>query len=212
MAWRKQIWLHLEKKKHVIWDWNGTLLNDVEHAVASVNSLLEKHELPLVDRERYREIFDFPVEHYYRRLGFDFQRESFVELSHRFVDFYMANFHGCALVDGAKEILDGVKAAGKTQSVLSAADQVSLEHMLKHYGIYPYFENVYGIGDKFASSKVHRGHELMARAAVAAEETLLIGDTLHDLEVGKALGIDVLLVSHGHQSRERLHQQHKLVL
>ncbi len=37
---------HLKDKRHVIWDWNGTLLADVEHAVRVVNKLLSEENLP----------------------------------------------------------------------------------------------------------------------------------------------------------------------
>lgn len=65
----------LKGKDHIIWDWNGTILNDVDHAVAMMNTLLVEHNLPLIDREYYREIFDFPVLHYYQKLGFNFEKQ-----------------------------------------------------------------------------------------------------------------------------------------
>ncbi len=63
-----------------------------------------------------------------------------------------------------------------------------------------------------AGSKVARGRELIARVNEPLEQTVLIGDTDHDLEVGKALGIDVILVDHGHQDILRLQKVHSKVL
>ena len=57
--------------KHIMWDWNGTLLNDSHMAVMVINQTLAKRDMPTIDHERYQQIFGFPVIDYYRRLGFD---------------------------------------------------------------------------------------------------------------------------------------------
>ena len=74
----------------ILWDWNGTLLDDVELCVDALNRLLEKHAYPQrYDRDQYRAIFGFPIEEYYVRAGFDFSRHSFAmlaeELGQRFM-------------------------------------------------------------------------------------------------------------------------------
>ena len=65
------------KYTHVIWDWNGTLLDDNWLCVEVMNTLLSSRNLPLLTLERYRDIFDFPVKNYYEKLGFNFKKESF---------------------------------------------------------------------------------------------------------------------------------------
>src|SRR5262245_43055202 len=61
----QQLFQRLGDIDHVIWDWNGTLLNDVTHAIDTINFLLEPRGLPLMSIERYREIFGFPIRRYY---------------------------------------------------------------------------------------------------------------------------------------------------
>ena len=87
-----------------------------------------------------------------------------------------------------------------------------MHDMMSQFGLSQYFDFVFGIGDRLAVSKVQRGHDLMRESGVPAARTLLIGDTDHDLEVGRALGISVLLVTHGHQSAERLKRLHHDVI
>ncbi len=59
----------------LIWDWNGTLLDDVTLCNDCLNQLLEAHGYPQrYDRAGYRELFGFPIEDYYRCAGFDFSR------------------------------------------------------------------------------------------------------------------------------------------
>jgi len=203
---------HLKNAEHVIWDWNGTLLSDVQFAVDNVNPLLQARGLPLLTKEKYLETFCFPIRKYYERLGFDLQKESFEKLCDEYVDRFMAGIHTCDLVPGARDLLRKVKEAGKMQSVLSATDQPNLEKMMDSFSVRSFLDFVYGIEDKLAASKVHRGHDLMKASGIGAKKTWLVGDTDHDLEVGQALGVNVLLLAHGHQSADRLRALHDHVV
>jgi phosphoglycolate phosphatase len=203
---------HIENKKHVIWDWNGTLLSDIEHAIRITNRLLREENLPGTTVEIYKEIFSFPVIEYYKKLGFNVSPEKFSELCERFNQHFVDGLHECALWPGAEQTLAAIKKSGKMQSVLSASEQGILEHSIKRYALEEYFDHITGIADKAAGSKVSRGFELMKKAGVATRDTIMIGDTDHDLEVGKALEIDVILVEHGHQHIDRLRKIHHTVL
>ena len=57
--------------KHIIWDWNGTLLDDTWLCVEGINQALIKRNLTPISEDRYREVFTFPVRDYYKKLGFD---------------------------------------------------------------------------------------------------------------------------------------------
>jgi phosphoglycolate phosphatase len=61
----------------IIWDWNGTLLNDVEVAINSINRLLYDRNLVPLTLERYLDVFTFPVQDYYEVIGFDLINEPF---------------------------------------------------------------------------------------------------------------------------------------
>jgi phosphoglycolate phosphatase len=203
---------HLETKRHVIWDWNGTLLSDIEHAVRTVNRLLSEEKLAPTNVEDYKRIFGFPVIDYYKVLGFDTSPEKFHELCERFNDYFYEGLHLCEMWPGARETLAHVHRSGKTQSLLSASEHNLLLSSVKKFQIEEFFHHVQGIADKKAGSKVDRGLQLMKKVGIAPEQTILIGDTDHDLEVGHALGIDVILVEHGHQCATRLRAIHHNVL
>lgn len=74
------------------------------------------------------------------------------------------------------------------------------------------FAHVFGIENKFAGSKLERGQELLRISGIDASETVIVGDTLHDLEVAKDLGVDAVLIAQGHQSAGRLRKHHSLVI
>ena len=201
-----------DTKKNVIWDWNGTLLDDVDYVVDVINPLLTKHGLEKQTADSYKAIFGFPVRDYYVKMGFDLEKNCFSQLSEDFHESYYANFSSCGLFDVSYSALEHFKSTNKSQSILSASEQQALYQVVDHYKIKPYFDYVYGIENKLAASKLKRGQELMEHSGYFADQTLLIGDTDHDLEIGNAMGLEVVLVSHGHQSKERLLKIHDKVI
>ena len=190
--------------KHIIWDWNGTLFNDAWLCMDVMNGLLRRRGLPLLTAERYQELFEFPVENYYRRLGFDFGRESFEQLGTEFMADYESRRLECGLREHARDVLAAVKRKGLTQSVLSAYKHDTLEQLLDHFGVRPFFVRVIGSDDHYASGKVDQGRRWIRELTCRPEEVLLIGDTLHDFEVAQAMGTACWLIPCGNHSRERL--------
>lgn len=188
----------------IIWDWNGTLLNDLDLCIDSINSLLKKRSLKLLTHDSYKEVFSFPVRNYYQAIGFDFSKEDFEIPAKEFIDLYDSRVKNCALHLSAVEVLESFKIKGYQQFVLSAMKQPMLEKTLKHNGIFHFFEGVAGLNDHYAVSKMERGRELIREFEVKTDDTWMIGDTNHDFEVASELGIKCVLVADGHQSYERL--------
>lgn len=198
--------------KHVVWDWNGTLLNDLDIAVDALGALLDEHKIPRVSADEYKGLFRFPVIEYYKDVGFDLEKISFEYLCSRFVEEYNGKrAHTAQLFDGVPDILAAIKAQ-KTQSILSAGEQNHLNEITKALNIDHHFDNIYGLGDYYAASKIQRGHQLMDAVGIEASKTIMIGDTDHDHAVGQALGIDVLLIADGHQNYDKLKSIHHNVI
>ena len=194
----------MKSYEHVIWDWNGTLLDDVALCVKVVNRLKAERGQPPLSVERYRAIFRFPVESYYADAGFDFSKETFKDVGKEWVDGYEKEKYGCGLRRGVLEVLGKLASSGTGQSVLSAYSQRPLEEGVAHYGLSKYFTRLRGLDTIYAPGKVALGKELIRDLGCGAGKALLIGDTEHDLEAAEAMGADCVLVAGGHQSRERL--------
>jgi len=190
--------------RHVIWDWNGTLLDDLDLSIDVMNGLLGRRRLPRLDRTRYHALFDFPVQHYYERLGFDPAVDRFERLSAEFISAYDARRFDCALHGGVTELLTSVAQAGLGQSILSAYRGETLREVVAHFGLAAHFTHVDGLDNIHARSKAALGHALVARLGLPPRELLLVGDTLHDFDVAQELGVDCILVSAGHHPAERL--------
>jgi len=191
-------------KKTILWDWNGTLLDDLEICLNGVNQLLADRSLPLLDKQRYQHIFNFPVREYYVKAGFDFSKEPFEIPAEQFMVHYKTLLHEALLFDDVIEVLDCFCNQGFRQYILSAMEQVALEQSIESRGISQFFTSIYGINNNLAYSKIENGRQLIRDYKINPAEAILIGDTIHDAEVAKDIGIDVILVSRGHQSFQRL--------
>src|SRR5690606_8742813 len=97
---------------HVIWDWNGTLLDDVALCLDIMNRMLDQRGMRRIEPVRYRQIFDFPVQLYYSQLGFDFDAEPFEDLAASYCDQYDARVIECALQHNARRLLERLSDRG----------------------------------------------------------------------------------------------------
>lgn len=193
----------IKKYKHIIWDWNGTIFNDVELSVDLINSLLRQYQLKTVSLSEYRNIFTIPVREYYEKIGFDFSRDSFEVIGKLWMDEYERRKFECDLYEGIRDVFEKINSLNIRQSILSAYSQHTLDEMVRHYNLQKYFDNVAGLDNIYAASKLHLGVDLIKRVGCKPEEVLLIGDTLHDLEVATAIGANCALLTCGHQSKEK---------
>jgi phosphoglycolate phosphatase len=196
----------------VIWDWNGTVMDDVDVCLSAINEIMRRRRLPAIDMTRYRSVFCFPIESYYRALGFDFARESFHEVGREYHAEYEKRWAECQLQPGVGEVLNFFEKAGVSQFVLSAAESSMLRRWMNHFGLGGFFSDVAGLDNIYAVSKVAAGRELMARAGVEPSRAVMVGDTSHDAEVARELGVKPILVARGHESLERLQTTGELVL
>ncbi len=188
----------------IIWDWNGTLLNDVRIAVDSINHLLHDRNLELLTTERYLDVFTFPVQNYYELIGFDLKTEPFEIPAFQFISLYNEAVKDCGLHNEVVPLLSRLRAQGYRQFILSAMEQQVLEKTVTDNVIYHFFEDLCGLSDNFAVSKVANGKTLINKRGLDPERTLLVGDTIHDYEVAQAIGCKCVLIAKGHQSKERL--------
>jgi phosphoglycolate phosphatase len=190
--------------KVVIWDWNGTLLADVNICIEAMNQLLTNRNLPLLNHDRYTKIFTFPVQEYYQAAGFNFDAEPFEIPAMEFINLYFKKMPEAELVSGTHPILEFIYQMQIPQIVLSAMQQISLEDSIRHFNLSSYFKIVSGADDHYARGKAEQGTELIKKLHAYPGEVLMIGDTIHDFEVAQKMNCQCILVAHGHQSKERL--------
>lgn len=189
-------------ENYLIWDWNGTLLNDVAAAVGALNRMLKKRGLAPVDIDFYRGNFGFPVRPFYEKVGIDFAKWDWDGICVDFHEFVLEEPQ--AVREDARAALESAAKHGLRQCILSALRQDMLREAVEKNGFTGFFERVYGVDNLDGASKMSRGRELMSALGGNVRSAVMIGDTLHDAEVAGGLGARCVLVAGGHQSRERL--------
>ena len=192
------------KYKHIIWDWNGTLFDDAHLCVEILNTMMAKRGLQSITLGNYRKEFGFPVIDFYKMRGFDFEQEDFDDVANEYISLYNSRRVECKLRDGALEILRAIETSGLKQSILSAYHQELLEQVVEYFDITGFFTNICGLNDYYANCKIDLGKKLIGTTGLNSADILLIGDTAYDFKVAQQIGCDCILLTNGHQSRDRL--------
>ena len=189
----------------ILWDFNGTLIDDVSVCVDCINTLLSRRNLKTMSIDEYRDAFDFPVRGFYERFGFDFQKESYDSIADEWIQEYHSQMRTrMRLRVGARELINALDASGIRQGVLSAYKEDSLRVALQGLGLGGRFDPIIGGGDYHANGKLDAARERLATINVPLCDIVLIGDTVHDFDVATSLGMSCILISGGHQSENRL--------
>ena len=189
----------------VIWDWNGTLLDDVALCARLIDTLLTRHGYaPVGSLERYRQVFRFPVRAYYEDVGFDFSRHPFDELAAEYMELYTPQSEACGLVPGALDTVRRLREKGLRQVILSASRTDILRAQVAARGLDGYMDALVGIGDIYAKSKVDAGLCWLRESGTDASRALLVGDSTHDFETAQALRAQCVLFAGGHQPEKTL--------
>ena len=184
--------MELRNYSDIIWDWNGTLFDDVKLCHNIMNNLLASRSLPILTLNRYKEIFTFPVREYYIKAGHDFSKEPFEKIGADFMEEYEAKKNDCELFPFSDNILHKIQSLNIRQHLLSAYEQESLIAIIKNHGISEYFTFIKGLDHIYADDKVKIGKQLMNEISVDGTryKVILIGDTIHDFEVAHKIEID----------------------
>jgi phosphoglycolate phosphatase len=202
----------LKAVKHIIWDWNGTLLDDLDLCINIINPMLVKRGLDTVTKDQYLDVFNFPVRDYYLALGFDFDQEPFETVSTEFITGYETGRPGCQLFSASVETLSALHKMGFSQSILSASKKSYLDKAVVDYGIKLYFNNVSGLDNHHAAGKLGLAQAYMSQNHSDSSSVIMVGDTLHDAEIAKQLDIQAFLIPNGHHSRSRLSETEGIVI
>lgn len=191
--------------RHIIWDWNGTLLDDTFLCYDIANRMRAERGMSVMhDISEYRAVFGFPVIDYYRRMGYTFETESYEDISVEFVALYAEGLRACPLQPHAADVLANIQRRGIPQVLLSATGADRLFDQAAMYGLPPYFARVIGGENNLAHGKAAQAKALIADCGLDPETVLFVGDTDHDYEVSAAAGCRCALYTCGHQSRAHL--------
>ena len=187
-------------RPYILWDWNGTLLDDTQAALDTLNTMLSRRGVKPITMEFFRDHFAFPCRPFYDTIGMHVEDAEWDALAKEYHDLY---------AEQPKELnretiaaLERVKAAGARQSIISALRQDLLDEVTERMGVAKYMECIYGVDNLDGASKLDRALELLTRIDNA--DPVVIGDALHDKEVADALKVRCVLCGQGSHAAWRL--------
>ena len=193
--------------KYILWDWNGTLLDDTQAALDTLNIMPTRRGAKPIALKFFRDHFAFPCRPFYDAIGMHVEDDEWDALAKEYHDVYAEQPK--RLNRETIAALERVKRSGAKQSIISALRQDLLDEVTARMGVAQYMECIYGVDNLDGASKLDRALELMSRIAPADGEqpdVVLIGDALHDKEVADALKVRCVLCGQGSHASWRLRE------
>ncbi|MGW7361073.1 HAD family hydrolase [Streptomyces sp. NPDC054802] len=192
---------------HLVWDWNGTLLDDISAVIAATNAAFAEIGLEPITLERYRELYCVPVPRFYERLMGRLPSDAeWTVMDETFHRHYVEHRTGCGLTEGVEKLLHEWQRAGRSQSLLSMYGHDQLVPVVRDYGIERRFIRVDGrTGPSGGTKALHMERHLGALATtVVPERTVVIGDAVDDALAAAHVGARAVLFTGGSHSRSSL--------
>lgn len=183
----------------ILWDFNGTVMDDMGASVAAVNQMCLRRGLPTITEEWYTLHLVMPLERFYSSIGFDMQKEPLAEVSEEFQ-------RECAKQPRPvfPEVLDALerfRKAGYRQLLFSSLHHDHLIAQAKERGITAYFEGIVGRRDRSLGGKEQAAAEYLQQHGIKPETVLVVGDLTTDWDMASFVGCPCALIEKGHQHR-----------
>ncbi|MFF3749960.1 HAD family hydrolase [Streptomyces sp. NPDC002018] len=198
-----------KQNTHLVWDWNGTILDDIDAVIGATNAAFADIGLEAITLDRYRELYCVPIPRFYERLMGRLPSDAeWAVMDAAFHRYYTELRAACVLTAGVEELLAQWRRAGRSQSLLSMYGHEELVPTVRGYGIESHFLRVDGrTGPSGGSKALHMERHLTALASVGAispAHTVVIGDAVDDAVAAAHVGARAVLYTGGTNSRASL--------
>ena len=187
------------KFSNIIFDWSGTLVDDLGPVVDATNKVLNHYgKLPLT-REQFCASFCLPFIDFYKEFLPGVPMSDLEEL---YADFFDESDESVKVLPGAVEFLNSCKESGSRIFLLSSIKDDHFKKQSKHLNLGDYFERVYTEAlDKRIWIKT-----LITDCCLDIKETVFVGDMRHDIDAGRSAGLFTVAVLGGYNSEEMLQE------
>lgn len=194
------------RRKHIVWDWNGTLFHDIDAVVDATNEVFRPYGLCPLDPDGFREVYTRPIWVAYERLlGRPLREGEWEELDRTFHDHYHRMMITCGLTDGALDTLKGWRESGSTQSLLSMWTHDRLVAKAGELGIDRHFARIDGL--RGGTPGGHKAEHMVAHVqalGVDPRNVVVIGDSVDDAHAAEHVGARAILYTGGMTRRADL--------
>ncbi len=187
----------------VIWDWNGTLIDDVRIACGAVNDILDQLGREPIDMNDYYHLMRDGMDHYYDYLFYP-DKAPFEQLVVWFSKYYDNRVKTASLHSGTYETLSKLHQAGVLQTIVSSSHKDKVRRDASAFEIDEFFDEILGADDLLIKSKTERAKLYLERKGISPDRTLVVGDMIHDMETAAGIGAECVIIPKGHQSESVL--------
>jgi phosphoglycolate phosphatase-like HAD superfamily hydrolase len=195
-------------ERHVVWDWNGTLLDDLPIVVEAVNRSIAIFEEEPINADAYRDHYTRPVRLFYDALlGRVVSDEEWLELNAAFHGHYFTLAESVELASGARSAMDLLSGSGWTQSLLSMSPQDWLTGVVGRLGLTHRFELVDGLSEVSGGLKAQHLETHLEALGLAGRQVVVVGDTPDDVAAARHVGARPILFHGGSHHLEALHAE-----
>ncbi len=202
----------MKEYKVIIWDFNGTLIDDIDAALASVNDMLIRRKLPTINFEQYASYIDTPIIRFYEHIFDDLYSMDFNVIANEFNRGYEKHLKSHAVMPCAEEVLEYFNSLGKLQTVISATHIDKVNTRLREFELDGYFDKILAHNNLIAEDKTHLAINYFAEKNIKPHEAVVIGDCVADFKMAEALGCDCILTTQGHQSRKEFSETTAIII
>ena len=194
----------MKRYELIVFDWDGTLMDSAAMIVDSVQSAARDLGLEPPSEERARHIIGLGLGDALRHALPDLPEDHYPELVERYRHHYLSRDHQLTLYAGAAALVRELAEHGFRLGVATGKSRKGLDRALAHSGLGTFFHGTRCADECHSKPHPQMIEELMDELAVAPEQTLMIGDTTHDLLMARNAGVDAVAVSYGAHPRTGL--------
>jgi phosphoglycolate phosphatase len=181
----------------LVFDWDGTLADSTAIIAAAIQAACRDVGEPVPDNLSARFVIGLGLVEALLHVAPALPIERHPELSARYRHHYLACDAEIPLFDGVTELLADLHAEGFMLAVATGKTRIGLDRALAGNALVERFHATRCADEGRPKPHPDMLLHLMSKLDVAPDETLMIGDTTHDLELARAAGVDAVAVSYG---------------
>lgn len=188
--------MHLSNKSLIIFDWDGTLMDSIGLIVESIHVAGDFLGYSVTDEEA-KSIIGLSLEKSIEILFPLASPEQLAQLAQHYAEHYIGNAKTSPLFDGVVEMITMLHRQGKQLAIATGKKRKGLERVYADSGIKDYFVTSRCADESASKPDPAMLNEILTELNVSVEQALFIGDSIHDIKMGNAIGMDTIAVNYG---------------
>jgi phosphoglycolate phosphatase len=188
----------------LVFDWDGTVIDSAGLIVTSIQRACADLNLPIPSARDSSYVIGLGMKDSMQHLLPKLNERDYPPFMERYRHHFLGRDHEAPLFDGMQNLLDELEQAGHWLAVATGKNRVGLERSLEQTGIGKHFHTTRCADESFSKPNPAMLFEVMDSLGIAKENTLMIGDTSHDLLMAKNAGVAAVAVSYGAHEVEEL--------